>query len=450
MPEVTTNLRSSAAAWADLDPASPDDDPTIDQLLRSGSDAALLAACTAVVGVPREAAPDSFVLHAPLELAARARLLRHVPADARAAARRELLRVAVTYARTGPAAPTPAAAPHDDRATVDQVVDRLRHAATAGDLDAADAAAAWLESRLDGDALAGRLTDLVIPSLAGAAHGSILLNQLRTTAPADQPRPSGLRAIARELARQPTWTLSWHRQRPRHPRRPDPTAATGGVRAAEQLVEVLRAPDSPGDPGSSFIYPMMHLTESSGLAASSLTDVVDDVPLAEAGPALLRVASWSMLQDDPGAAPYGWTHCLTIPQAVLGLADRAGDPADAVALAATHTLGFRALLGRVRLDPTERPQADIGEDPLAALDGTPKEAAAGAWQLAGSGRPDRVAALVAALSTRAATHPDAHLVKYTVACLDAAATDPAAAPLHLAAAASLGAWWARHDDANEP
>ena len=36
---------------------------------------------------------------------------------------------------------------------------------------------------------------------------------------------------------------------------------------------------------------------------------------------------------------------------------------------------------------------------------------------------------------------DAHLVKYTLACLDAMAADPPAARLYLAAAATLLAFW---------
>jgi hypothetical protein len=51
--------------------------------------------------------------------------------------------------------------------------------------------------------------------------------------------------------------------------------------------------------------------------------------------------------------------------------------------------------------------------------------------------------IVTELATRAALHHDAHLVKYTLACFDAAAADPAERRLYLAAAASLSAWWAQ-------
>jgi len=43
--------------------------------------------------------------------------------------------------------------------------------------------------------------------------------------------------------------------------------------------------------------------------------------------------------------------------------------------------------------------------------------------------------------TRASAHRDAHLVKYTLACIDAAHADPGAARLFQAGAASLLAYW---------
>jgi hypothetical protein len=76
-------------------------------------------------------------------------------------------------------------------------------------------------------------------------------------------------------------------------------------------------------------------------------------------------------------------------------------------------------------------------DPLDALDGSPADAAAGAWHAT----TDQRAAVVARLASRAAAHEDAHLAKYTLACFDAARDDPEAGRLFLAAAAHLGAWW---------
>ena len=116
-----------------------------------------------------------------------------------------------------------------------------------------------------------------------------------------------------------------------------------------------------------------------------------------------------MLVDTPDHAPYGWSHCLTIPQAVLGIAPRLEDPDRALAVAATQVVAFRAALGRAPLP--DRPPAG-----LPTVDPTE-------------------------LATAAATSHDAHVVKYTLACLDAAAADPAAADLYLAAARHLLDWW---------
>ncbi|MEW6267746.1 MAG: hypothetical protein AB1689_00445 [Thermodesulfobacteriota bacterium] len=201
--------------------------------------------------------------------------------------------------------------------------------------------------------------------------------------------------------------------------------------------------DLPGDPGSNFIIPTMSLVERSGLARELLDAPTRGLEVARATRLLGRVAAWSMLQDDPDHAPYGWSHCLTMPQGVLGVAEASGDPAAAVAVAATHVLGFRATLGKVRLDPRWQPAPSRERDPLASLAGSPGEAAAGVWHAPAGATP----AVVTALAKRAALHHDAHLVKYTVACLDAACDDPEAASLYLAAAAFLSAWWRAADAA---
>jgi hypothetical protein len=145
----------------------------------------------------------------------------------------------------------------------------------------------------------------------------------------------------------------------------------------------------------------------------------------EARRILLRTAAQSMVQDNPEAAPYGWTHCLTMPQAVLVAAEHGADPDIAVAVAATYVLGFRATQGRVRLDPTWTPSPDT--------------AAARVW----SASDDELATIVDELVVYGAIHPDAHVAKYTLACLDAAEADCDAERLFLAAAAHLHEWWKR-------
>ena len=130
-----------------------------------------------------------------------------------------------------------------------------------------------------------------------------------------------------------------------------------------------------------------------------------------------------MLNDDPSQAPYGWSHCLTMPQAVMSLAGRGVDSRTAVAVAATFVVGFRAAHGL---------------RPLGPLD----DAAAGSAVVG-----PRAVRSVEELANFAALHDDAHLVKYTLACIHAADDDPAWESVYLHAAASLADWWrARVDE----
>jgi hypothetical protein len=343
---------------------------------RAAADAALVGACAAAIDVPKAEEPDSFVLHAPLELLARALLLERVPVAAAERAHARLRWLADAYEHHGPAAegfdPEPTVAPLDE----------------------------------------------LLVSLAAAAHGPILVN-LRARVPAVRTR-FGDPLVADELARHPDWNLAW------------PTARDAGGTPNGDLAVVLAAPPSPGDPGSDSIYPTMHLVDESGLAASVLTEPLRGTGPDEARRVLLRVAAHSMLQDDPDAAPYGWTHCLTLPQAVLATTRLGADPDVAVAVAATHVLGFRATQGRVRLEPGWSPPAG--------------SAASAPW----SADDGELPAVVEELVAFGAVHPDAHVAKYTLACLDAADADPPSARLFLAAAAHLHDWWRHHPPLDDP
>ena len=275
------------------------------------SDALVCDAAAARIARPKRAPADSFVLHAPLELLARMALLPLVAPGARAEARARIAALGESYAAAGAEIEEPAPRRYDapERAASD-----LLHALAAGELDDADAAAAWLAAALAPEALVRALGDDVIPRLAAAAHGSIFLCNLPRIAPRSAAVARTLRGLVRELALERTWRLGWYRER-----RP-------GVRATDDLALRLLAPPSPGDPGSSFIYPIMHLVETSGLAAELLDAPTRGLDPAAAGRALSRVAAWSMLQDASEHAPYGWSHCLSMPQAVLGIAHACADP----------------------------------------------------------------------------------------------------------------------------
>ncbi len=131
-----------------------------------------------------------------------------------------------------------------------------------------------------------------------------------------------------------------------------------------------------------------------------------------AAQALSRVAAWSMLQDTEEYAPYGWTHTLTIPQAVMSLNL---DPRLAVSIAGSQVIGFRSSMGTRTLNP-ELPMPEVEAD------------------------------VTSRLIAEALLHHDAHLVKYTLACLDAATSDPGMSDLYVAAAVHLLEWWEAQDN----
>jgi hypothetical protein len=138
--------------------------------------------------------------------------------------------------------------------------------------------------------------------------------------------------------------------------------------------------------------------------------LADRFDVTGAARTLTRVAAWSMVHDDPAHAPYGWSHALTMPQAVMNLAGAGVPPRLALAVAATFTAGFRAAHSQLDLPTVILP----GSMP----DVTPTE-----------------------LATAASLHDDAHLVKFTLACLHAAADDPRYRSLYLSAALRLVTWW---------
>lgn len=397
------------------------------------SDAALCEDAAAAIARPKEAPADSFVLHAPLELLARTALLPLVEPASRDRARARLAWLRDTYAAAGRELTTTPARRFDDAA---RARDHLAGAIADGDLDAADAAAHALATSCAPVELVPLVADLVLPRLSAAGHGPIFLYQLRRVAPRSRTVLGAFRGLARELARSPDWELTWQRRVD-----DEPSARNARGDDGRELAERLRRPPSPGDPGSDFIFPTMSLVEQSGLAAELLAEPTRSLDAATASRVLARVAACSMLQDDPSHAPYGWTHCLSMPQAVLGIADATSEARAAVRIAATFALGFRATQGRVTLDLDATPDSTrtAKGTPADFLTAAPTEAAAAAWSATGASRRE----WITALATRAAIHPDAHLAKYTLACFDAAAADPAAGRLHLAAAAFLSAWWAQ-------
>ena len=355
-----------------------------------------------LIAVPRREQETSFTLHAPLELLARVGLLPYLDDETRAGALARISRLADTYAATGTPVATPAAVEFPDpMAAAVELAAALR----AGAGDRVDAIACWLAPRVDHTLARHLLAPAIVDSLAAAGHAPIGLHLL--------PRVAGgglslalLRGALRSIARQPAWRIDWFAQ-----------AIT--TSAPVTLRDALAAVPRLGPPGSSFIYPLMSQVQQSGVATRVLGPALaPDLDVAAATRTLLRAAAWSMLHEDPRRAPYGWTHCLSMPQAVLTLADDGVPARTAVAVAATHVAGFRAAYATQALPSLADDASEVDPSP-------PNERA---------------------LASFAALHANEHLVKYTLACLHACATDPAWRSTYLRAAAYLADWWRAHPD----
>ena len=406
---------------------------TPDTAVHDLDDQRLVEHAARAIGVPRrEVLGDrfSFVLHAPLELLARAALLPQVAPRHRDLARRRIVALAQGYEASGPPLDHP---PGIELVSNANAATTLRRAIDDGDRPTVDAAAAWLGGRARPNELVHLLEDGVVDRLAAAGHGNIYLALLSRTQPRGLPGQM-LRHPVAALASDPDRRI----QVPEVVSTWEPAGAM-----AQRLLDVLCDVKPIGPPPSSFIAPLVEHAQAHGVFealtnAAGAFEAPDSVPHA-----ILRFAAQAMLQGPTAHAPYGWTHCLTLAQAPLLMAEGGGDRPRATYVAAAYLAAHWAGLGEgtVALDLTPEP-TDVG---LAeALFDEPARAAAAAWHASDTART------AAQLATAASVNHDAHRVKYTLACLDAAASDPNAARLYLAAAAHLNAWWHAHPDTSDP
>jgi len=393
--------------------------------LDSLGDEQLFSLAARVVSIPKREPADSFILHAPLELIARRALLRYATPDRRTGVREQIVRVAALYERA--ADPVDAGA-RPSFASPAAACTAFADAAAAKDLDAVDAAAAWLgEHATTDDVMA--LADTTVASLGAAGHANIYFLLLARSAWSSRAALGLLRPLAREVARYPEMRVSWLDD-----------VSVGGVDrpdAGTGLARALAATPRLGLPGTDFVFPTVHQVDAGGQARAIVEpNLPADLDIASR--VIQRSAAQSMLQDDPRFAPYGWTHCLTLSQAAIGVRHWLADPLHAAAIAATYVVAFRASEGAHAIEPGFEPERPA----IGALDALAAEpaVAAGAVYHASDEELDSV---VPELAGRGGSHDDAHVAKYTLACLDAAASDPAAGRLYLAAAAYLGAWWAQ-------
>lgn len=388
-------------------------------------DRRLVDTVAAVVGVPRAEVREglhSFVLHAPLELLARAALLPWIDPSARVAARRRIVALAVAYEAAGPPVDPPRPADHP---STHVAMATLRDAVAAGDPETADAAAAWLGTRASPREVARGLAGLTLNRLGAAGHANIFTTLIARTHPFGPPGLM-LRHPAAALARDPEPVI------------PLPEGRSGSM-TPEDALRVLVDTPVVGPPGVPFIAPMVGRAVSRGVTGPFerlAADAPDPVRL-------LRFAAQAMLQGPVEHAPYGWTHHLTLAQAALSAGDVGGGVPGAAFVAATYLAALWACLGGGRIDLHRVPEpVDVSFSDTLGAD--PSTAAAAAWHAPDPGP------VITSLATRAATAHDAHRVKYTLACIEAAVADPAAARLHVAAAAHLNALWDLVGDPSDP
>jgi hypothetical protein len=391
------------------------------------SDAQLFEIAARVIATPKRADASSFVLHAPLELMARRLLLPQVAPEQRRAVRERMLWVAASYERAAEPVEDP---PARAFGSVDDARRDLLDAVTHGDLDAVDTSASWLleVATLD-DVMALAAPTLHMLGAAGHAPiGFFLSSRLAATS---RSSLALLRPLLYQLARAPQLRIQWL----------EDSQLTFGDEA--HFIAALAATPRLGLPGNDFIFPIVHQVDDRGIARDLLGGAIPE-RVSEASAATLRIAALSMLQDDPRFAPYGWSHCLTLPHSIVEILPWLSDQHRAGAIAATYVVAFRAAEGRAEIDTQFAPEP-TPVTPLDALEAEPA-IAAGAWYHASNATlVDALPQLVA----RAASHEDAHLAKYTLACLAAAERDVGARRIYVAAAASLAAWWATHPSGAE-
>ena len=390
----------------------------------------LLAAAVDVVRIPRNRM-TSFTLHAPLEILARYALLPHVSPEYRELARLQFIAVAALI-QTIPAAD--AIARRTDPGSEDEAWRDLVGAINAGNVEEAEFLADWLADRARWQTATEKLGNAVLGSLAAAAHAPIylyLMQRLGLDA-ADCALPF-LRPYCRALSQGHELRLAVAPD----DLPVDSARATSGMAVAQTIARVLGSANR-GIVTTGGIAPMVIATEK-----AHAEDVGPWFPTGSfehwdaAHASITRVAAASMLQDSPGHAKYGWTHCLTIPHGLWAINDRVAEKDRALWLASAVAYGFRVTAGRSVVTTDHQ----LERTPLAfddALLACPKLAAAAAFHASAGDAEEDVRT---ALATQASIRNDAHLVKCTLSCLDLARRDSAYARLYHAAAAYLLSIW---------
>ena len=378
----------------------------------------------------------SFTLHAPLELLARSGLLPLVQPDDRELARMQMVASAAAY--EGGVEMLPAPTRVAAFGSLDEAGRQLAKVFTAADEDGLEAVVMQIAEEFGTSSLVNVLTPAVLPTLTSASHAHIGLWLLLRHGDVGDPRDASLlRAAARRLAADPKGRLASFEGMHVVGNRPlNKTPA----QIERELLQRLADPPKGKSKGSG-IRNLLEAAEATGNIDRYFGEIIkyqwNDAQIDAAFRAILRVSAHSMLQDDLAMAKFGWSHCLTMPQAACGLSSLNIHRKLGLATTMVWIMAYRTILSQRRLDFAYRPEIVQGASLIEALHSAPDVAASRFWHA----DPSELNAMRTLLASEAAVRNDQHLAKYTRACFDMCGFDPDHWRLYMAGAAKLCALW---------
>lgn len=375
-----------------------------------------MQACFQEVAAPK-VQHDSFAMHAPLELMARLRIgvlsLDDWGVATQGLARIQAVATALAYREQGQASgamPTALSAA--------EALLALKQAIDQGDIAGAQSAAMAVAATSAVADLVKALAPDWVQRLACGAHAHLFLSHLaHVQAFAPSLSSHALQALpiyAGELARHPAHRVQASSL---------VSSASSTVQAAPALRSALLGLVPLAGSVSGSIQAVVQQTLDAGVASALMAMVpsaealVSDRLWRDCMSAVCEVPLRSMLEDTASKAKYGWTHALTLPLATWHLAlQGALERRQALAMAALHVAAFRAVIGTGPLPDLPLSLVLSGVEPV--MDET-----------------------FEGLFAQACTRPDAHLVKYVLACQDLGQMAPSLERLGRHAAKHLTAIW---------
>lgn len=374
---------------------------------------------------------SSFELHTPLELMARYGLLPWVEGAFRHTARAQMLATALDFRRI--AKPFPAAlGPSVERASVSV------------DAPWRDIAAALRHPRPDDlQTVGAQLGERILANVGGAGHGHLLLAFAHEADGwACERLVPHLRSFVEWFASDETTdgaALLEDLQ---------PLAAAKRIEDVAAFLEAIPKNTAKSEHGG--IRGIVDRARQTGFDCQVAADPYAR-PLPRCVAALEVAARFMLLEEDE--LEYGWSHCLTLPEAACTLAENAteGGAELPAAVAVSYVAAF---ISALRSGAPLPPLADAGEPATARKDLrdvlTGNDALHAAPAVALRVSEAEATSAWPPICSLASVRPDAHLVKYTFACLRCANRSQHPRLFLAAAAKLLAAWLVRYPVRTKP